>query len=261
MSSLKMRIMPTYRLIVAYDGTAYYGWQKQPKLPSIEGVLEAALRRVFKVPVEILGASRTDAGVHALGQVVRVKTDLAITPERLMFACNNSLPSDILIRRADLVSDTYSPHSGVVKKVYYYHLFMDRPMPYAARYGWYYPRAINIEQFKVALAIFVGTHNFRSFCSVEDTRENMVRTIDSITVMYLQKFKAYRVTVTGERFLRHMIRRIVGAAVTVATENSQYTLEDLKTVLHNKNPHHTLPNAPSQGLVLSRIIYQGAAHV
>ncbi len=252
--------MPTYRLIIAYDGTAYNGWQKQPKLPSIEGVLEAVLHRVFRIPVEILGASRTDAGVHALGQVVRVKIDLQISSERFMAAINNSLPSDILIRHVDLMTDTYSPHADVAKKIYYYHIFMQRPMPYAAPYGWYYPRAIDIEHFKTALAVFVGTHNFRSFCCVEDTRENMVRTIDSITVTYLKRFNTYRVTVIGERFLRHMIRRIIGAAITVATEKSRYTHENLKTVLHNKNPHHTLLNAPAQGLVLSQIIYQESSH-
>lgn len=253
--------MPTYRLLIAYDGTAYHGWQKQPKLPSIEGTLEAVFHRVFKVQPTILGASRTDAGVHSLGQVVRLKTGLVLNPKKLMFAFNNRLPSDILIRQIDLVPDNYSPHLGVVKKIYYYHIFTQRPMPYAARYGWYYPHSIDIALFKQALALFVGMHDFRSFCSVEDTHEDMVRSIESIEVTYLKRFNAYRVTVVGEKFLRHMIRRIVGAAVTAATEESRYTQEDLKTVLHNKNPHHTLPNAPGQGLVLSRIIYLGVSDV
>ena len=253
--------MPTYRLLIAYDGTAYNGWQKQPKLPSIEGTLEAVFHRAFKVPVSILGVSRTDAGVHALGQIVRLKTDLLLSPEKLMFVCNNSLPGDILIRRTDLVPDNYSPHLGVVKKIYYYHIFVQKPMPYVARYGWYYPRVINIELLKKARTTFVGVYDFRSFCSVEDTREDMVRSVESIEVTYLKRFNAYRVTVIGERFLRHMIRRIIGAAITVATEGSRYTQEDLKTVLHNKNPHHTLPNAPGKGLVLSRIIYRGVSDV
>src|SRR5437868_5514005 len=114
--------MPTYRLIVAYDGTAFNGWQKQPKLPSVEGTLETVFNRAFKVPATISGASRTDAGVHALGQVVRLKTDLVLSPEKLMFVCNNSLPGDILVRKVDFVADTYSPHSGVTKKIYYYHI-------------------------------------------------------------------------------------------------------------------------------------------
>lgn len=253
--------MPIYRLLIAYDGTAYNGWQKQPKLPSIEGALVSVARRVFKIEPIILGASRTDAGVHALGQVVRFKMDLALSPEKLAFALNNSLPDDILVRNAELVSDDYSPHADVVQKIYYYHIFTKKPLPYAARYGWYYPRLFNEELLKQALAIFEGTHDFRSFCSVEDLRENMVRTVDGIELTYLKRFNAYRIVVSGEKFLRHMIRRMVGAAITVATYDSGYTLEDLKTILHNKNPHHTLPNAPGKGLVLARIIYHGVDNV
>lgn len=253
--------MPTYRLLVAYDGTAFNGWQKQPKLPSVEGALGQVFYAAFKVPATILGASRTDAGVHALGQVVRLKTDLAISSEKLMFVCNNSLPPDILVRKADLVADDYCPHQGVAKKIYYYHIFPQKPMPYVARYGWHYPRSFDVELFRKALNIFVGEHDFRSFCSVEDRHENMVRTVESIEVMYLKKFNIYRVTVVGEKFLRHMIRRLVGAAITVATQKSGYTIENLKTVLHTKNPHHTLPNAPGHGLMLARIIYHGVHDV
>lgn len=253
--------MPTYRLLVAYDGTAFNGWQKQPKLPSVEGTLEHVFHKAFKVPTTILGASRTDAGVHAFGQVVRLKTELVLTPEKLLFVCNNSLPPDILVRKVELVADDYSPHVGVAQKIYYYHIFPQKPMPYVARYGWYYPRSIDFDIFKNALSIFVGEHDFRSFCSVEDRHENMVRCVESIEVTYLKKFNAYRVIVIGEKFLRHMIRRLVGAAITVATKGSRYTVENLKTVLHTKNPHHTLPNAPGHGLVLVRIIYHGVQNV
>lgn len=253
--------MSTYRLHIAYDGTAYNGWQKQPKLPSVEGALVSVSRRVFKIEPIVLGASRTDAGVHALGQVVRFKIDLTLTPEKLAFALNNSLPDDILIRKAELVPDDYCPHNHVAHKIYYYHIFTQKPLPYAARYGWYYPQVFDEVLFRQALTVFVGTHDFRSFCSVEDTREDMVRTVDTIQLTYLKRFNAYRVTVVGEKFLRHMIRRMVGAAITVATQGSGYTLENLKTILHNKNPHHTLPNAPGKGLVLARITYHGVNNV
>lgn len=253
--------MPIYRLIVAYDGTAYSGWQKQPTFPSIEGTLESVFRNSFKKEPIILGASRTDAGVHALGQVVRLNTELLIEPEKLVYVLNNSLPEDIVIRKVELADDSYSPHIGVAQKIYYYHIFTKKPLPYVARYGWYYPRAINEALFKQALATFVGTHDFRSFCSAEDSHENMIRTIESIEVTFLKRMHAYQVTVIGEKFLRHMVRRIVGAAVTVATEGSVYTLEHMKTILHTKNPHHTLPNAPGKGLTLARIIYHGVNDV
>jgi tRNA pseudouridine38-40 synthase len=253
--------MPTYRLIIAYDGTAYHGWQKQPKLPSIEGTLASVFRRAFNVEPIILGASRTDAGVHALGQVVRIQAELALAPEKVLFVLNNSLPEDIMVRKAELVDDHYSPHVNVKKKIYYYHIFTKKPLPYVARYGWYYPRMIDEVRLKEALVVFVGTHDFRSFCSAEDPHDDMVRTIDALELTHLKRFNAYRITVIGEKFLRHMVRRVVGAAVTVATHGSQYTLATLKTILHTKNPHHTLPNAPGKGLMLARIIYHGVNDV
>lgn len=249
--------MPTYRLVVAYDGTAYHGWQKQPGLPTIEGTLQDVFQHTFKMPVVLLGGSRTDAGVHALGQIFRAATSLTIPPQQLLYAYNNNLPADILIRNATIVDDQYSPHAAVQAKIYYYHLSLQRPLPFIARYCWYYPRTISIDRLAQAFELFQGTHDFRSFCSIEDTHEDMVRTIQSIRIEYLRRLHLYRITITGERFLRHMVRRIVGAAITLATENTHYTIEDLRTILYNKNPHHPLPNAPANGLTLYRIIYHG----
>lgn len=249
--------MPTYRLLVAYDGTRYAGWQKQPKLSTVEGMLETTFHKTFNESAALLGASRTDAGVHALGQVVRLRTSLAIDPQKLAFAFNNRLPEDILIRSAKRMHDDYSSHAGVSHKEYHYHIFTERPLPFIARYGWYYPCALSRERFEQALHCFVGEHDFRSFCSVEDTREHMVRHIQSIQLEYLRRFKAYRIAIVGSAFLRHMIRRLVGAALTVATEGSRYTIEDLHRILYTKNPHHPLPNAPSKGLLLHRITYHG----
>jgi len=251
--------MATYRLVVAYDGTAYHGWQKQAQRPSVEESLEKAISGAFKMPVTILGASRTDAGVHALGQIVRIKLPLDISPEKLLFVGNNSMPPDVLIRKAERVVDDYSPHVNVSKKIYHYYLGTQKPMPFVARYVWYYPRKIVPDRLAEALQTFQGTHDFRSYCSIEDMHDSMVRTVDSLQMNYLQRFNVYRISIIGERFLRHMVRRIVGAAVTVATEGSSYAIEDLQHILYNKNPHHPLPTAPSRGLVLYRIIYHGVS--
>src|SRR5260221_4370762 len=223
--------MNVYKLVIAYDGTDYFGWQDQPEKPSIAASLNKAFAKVFKSEIKVLGASRTDAGVHALGQVARIKTDLAITPEKLKWAWNNALPADIAIRSLELVEDSFNPFCNVAQKIYHYHFFVERPLPFVQRYGYFYPYKIDFDILKESLQFFVGTHDFCAFKSSEDTRENTVRTIDAITIDYLPRYKAYRITVKGQKFLRHMIRRIVGASLAVASSSAK-ALED-----RSKNGH------------------------
>lgn len=247
--------MKTYKLIIAYEGTDYYGWQDQPEKPSVAGALNKAFSTVFKSEMRILGASRTDAGVHAMGQIARIKTDLAISPDKLKWAWNNSLPLDIKIRSLTLIDETFNPFCEVTQKIYYYHFFIERPTPFIQRYGYYFPYKINFDLLKQAFNYFVGTHDFCSFKSSEDTRENTIRTIDSIELEYCTRYKMYRIIVKGQKFLRHMIRRIVGASLSIAS-NKDYDLEFLHKVMQACNPRHTLPNAPAKGLMLYKIIYK-----
>ena len=249
--------MKTYKLVIAYDGSDYYGWQDQPEKPSVAHALNKAFTHVFKSEMRILGASRTDAGVHALGQVAHVKTDLDITPDKLKWAWNNALPADIMIRSLELVDDSFNPFCGISHKTYYYHFFTERPLPFIQRYGYYYPYKLNYDCLRQALQFFVGRHDFASFRSSEDTRENTVRTIDSITLEYFARYKMYRITIKGEKFLRHMIRRMVGASLYVA-RHSENSLDFLHKVMAARNPRHTLPNAPAQGLLLYKIMYKNA---
>jgi tRNA pseudouridine38-40 synthase len=247
--------MKSYKLIIAYDGSDYSGWQAQDHKPSVAQALNNAFAKVFKTEMSVLGASRTDAGVHALGQVARIKTTLAITPDRLKWAWNNALPADITIRSLELVDDSFNPFCNVTQKIYHYHFFTARPLPFIQRYGYFYPYKLDFELLKAALQTFVGTHDFASFRNSEDTRENTIRTIDAITLDYLPRYKAYRITVIGQKFLRHMIRRIVGACLSVASKDN-HSLQLLRTTLDARNPRHTLPNAPAQGLMLYKIVYK-----
>lgn len=253
--SINTKIIKTYKLIIAYDGSDYFGWQDQPEKPSVAAALNQAFATVFKSEMKILGASRTDAGVHALGQVARIKTDLAITPDRLKWAWNNVLPADIMIRSLELVDDSFNPFCQVSQKTYYYHFFTERPLPFTQRYGYFYPYKIDFDILKKVLQFFVGTHDFCSFKNSEDTRTNTVRTIDAITLEYLPRYKMHRITIKGQKFLRHMIRRIVGASLSVASKNN-HTLESVQTIMAACDPRHTLPNAPAQGLMLHKIIYK-----
>ena len=246
--------MNRYKLIIAYDGTRYHGWQAQKELPSVAGTMQDSFKKIFKREVIVRGASRTDAGVHALGQVAIAKTDLTIDAEQLKYAWNNRLPADIIIRSIQRVDENDNIYANITAKTYYYHFFLERPLPFVQNYGWYIHNPVGIEKLKAGLQIFVGTHDFRSFCSSEDTRENTIRTIHSIRVEQFKKWGIYRIVVHGPAFLRHMIRRIAGAALTVAYRQD-LPISTLKEALEEKNPVQILPNAPPHGLLLYKIKY------
>ena len=247
--------MNTFKLVIAYDGTGYNGWQEQPGLPTIEGLFKKRLRDVFKKEIPFTGASRTDAGVHAFGQVARIQFDLDITPSHVKHVLNNALPTGISVRSVEQVPDTFHPRVGVAQKVYYYHFFTEQPMPFVSRYGIYLPKlqSTQLDTFKEALLVFKGTHDFRSFVTGEQGRTT-VRTIDEIDLLYNKKFDAYQVKVVGPSFLTHMIRRIVGASISVAT--SDLSKEVLLQALEKKDPEQHLYVAPPQGLLLQSIEYK-----
>src|SRR4029079_13319538 len=122
-----------------YDGTDYFGWQIQSSKPTIAGTLQSSFKRVFQQEISIVGASRTDTGVHARGQVASFVSDIVIAPETMRVAWNKVLPPAIMIRSLEVVPDDFHPQRNVVNKTYHYHFFLERPLPQQARYGWYVP--------------------------------------------------------------------------------------------------------------------------
>lgn len=247
--------MQRFRLTLAYDGTAYAGWQKQPNMHTIEGTIIETFARCFEKPMRLLGASRTDAGVHALGQVVMLDVDLNIEAHKLQWVLNNALPNDIAITDCTTVSNDFHTHYNVIDKTYHYHFFTQHPLPFFSRYGWHYYKTIDFEKLKNALHVFVGTHDFAAFATDESDRDT-VRTIHEITIDYAQEFQAHRIIIRGNKFLRHMIRRMVGAAMEVATR-PDLSVETIKEKLQSKNPANALLNAPAHGLLLHSVRYVG----
>ena len=243
--------MNTYKLVIAYDGTGYNGWQDQPGLPTIEGLFKKRLKQVFKKEIPFTGASRTDAGVHAFGQVARVEFDLDLTPSHLKHVLNNAMPTGISVRSVEQVPQSFHPRVGVKQKTYHYHFFTEQPVPFVSRYGVYVPK-LDIDKLARALSLFEGTHDFRSFVTGEQGRTT-VRTIDKIELQYNKKFDAYQISVKGPSFLTHMIRRIVGACFEVASTDKP--LELLTKALEKKDPEQHLYVAPAKGLLLQGIEY------
>lgn len=244
--------MKRYKLVIAYDGTDYCGWQAQPRTKTVAGTLQDAIKRVFGNQIVIIGASRTDSGVHAQGQIATCFADFPASPELIMHAWNNQLPPAIYIRSLEIVADNHSIFAHIAYKTYHYRLFFTRPCPFQTRYGWRVPRRINTTLLANALQVFVGTHDFRSFSTGDDRGDDTIRHIDSITMHY--EPNGVLIVVKGQKFLHHMVRRIVGAAGDVASR-SDFSVNCLMRILQEKNPRQRLTNAPAQGLTLESITY------
>lgn len=248
--------MKQYKIIVAYDGTDYAGWIQQKDQPSIVQTLQDTFLRVFKKQISLLGASKTDAGVHAYGQVAIFTTDIVLDSQTMQWAWNNALPASIIIRSLEQ-HDTFHPHYNVLQKTYYYHFFVERPLPFFARYGTFISHAIDIKKLERALEVFKGTHDFAAFYMGND-RNDTIRTIDTITISYDEHYRAYRVEVVGKKFLRHMVRRMIGAALAVASHDTM-SVETIKETLMTQKVNYALPTAPAQGLLLYNIVYKEAS--
>lgn len=186
-----------YKLVIAYDGTDYTGWQVQPQGTAVANVLQKTFVQCFNKPIRIIGASRTDAGVHALGQVATFETDLNVHPDKIMWVWNNKLPRSLSIRSLQIVDDRFHPQADVKQKTYYYHFFTERPLPFIARYGYFYNYPLDIAKVQDALRVFEGTHDFRSFCTGDDM-SSTIRTIDAISLDYIKRYNVYRISVRGK---------------------------------------------------------------
>jgi len=247
--------MNFYKIIISYDGSDFYGWQIQPHKPTITQTLQNTFYKIFKKKITLLGASRTDSGVHALGQVARFKADIAIADEDLLAIWNRQLPKSIVIRSITKVSPKFHPFVNVQQKIYYYTIFLKRPLPFIARYGWYYSfiDRVDFDIFFKGLNLYKGTHNFGSFCKHEE-KKSLIRTIDSISVKQLNHWNALLITIKGKSFLRFQIRRMIGYALDVARRDN-LGVDYIQYMLDNPNPEQNLVKAASSGLCLRKVIY------
>ncbi len=245
--------MKTYKIIVAYQGTQYAGWQIQQHEYAIANLLQDRFLSVFKKKIHLSAASRTDAGVHAHGQVATFCADLPIPPEKLRFAWNNVLPKDVVIRSLEEISFPFHPRYDVAQKTYWYNFFVEQPLPPFNQYGYYIKKPIDFAKLDETLQLFVGHHDFRAFAS-DITGKSSIRKIDSITRDFNEQLQAHRIIVQGKSFLHCMIRRIVGASLEVALGRTDCA--HVHRILDSKNPNHGLPNAPAHGLLLHEIVYK-----
>ena len=244
--------MKRIKLTVAYDGTNYCGWQVQPNGITIEEVLNRAIQKLTGENILVIGASRTDSGVHALGNVAVFDTETTIPPEKLAMALNQRLPDDIVIVKSEEVPADFHPRDCDCSKTYEYHIINTRiPDPTRRLTNYFVSYELSIEKMRQAAAYLVGEHDFVSFCNVRTDVENTVRTITGLEI--LTKGDEITIRITGNGFLYNMVRIIVGTLIRVG--RGFYEPEKVKEILEAKDRKAAGVTAPAQGLVLVKIDY------
>lgn len=244
--------MRRVKLTVAYDGSNYCGWQVQNNGLTVEGELNRALSELTGETIVVTGASRTDAGVHAMGNVAVFDTDSPIPSERIKYALNVRLPEDIVVVGSEEVDGNWHPrHCDSVKTYEYRILNREFPDPVRRRDTWHVSFALDIDKMSSAARYLVGKHDFKSFCSAQTTVKDTVRTIYGIEVE--KKDDLIKIRVTGSGFLYNMVRIIAGTLAGVG--RGAFSPEDMQKILEAKNRETAGMTAPPQGLTLVRIRY------
>jgi tRNA pseudouridine38-40 synthase len=278
------------KLVVSYDGTDFHGWQRQPSQPTIQGCLEESLARIIGQRVRLYGSGRTDAGVHALGQVANFTTSCRIPCGNLVEALNHALPPTVRVRRADEVPLSFHARYDVRFKTYRYRILQAKVCaPFLWRFVWHCPYLLDRKSMAEGARVFLGEHDFTSFaasglpgndtsesaCGPEggestalkaalsghsresgnpnETRASMVRTVYSSRILWRARTEVLTYEVRGSGFLHHMIRNMVGTLVEVG--RGKLAPQDVVRILAARARTLAGPTAPAQGLCLVGVAY------
>ncbi|MCD8337605.1 MAG: tRNA pseudouridine(38-40) synthase TruA [Lachnospiraceae bacterium] len=251
--------MKRVKLTVAYDGTNYCGWQVQPNGVSIAGTLNQHLSELLNEEIYVLGASRTDAGVHALGNVAVFNTEARMPAERISYALNTRLPEDIRIQDSREVAPDFHPRFARTRKTYEYKIWNWRfSEPCSRLYSLFYHWSLDVERMRRAAAYLVGTHDFTSFCTNKPEVTNRVRTIYSLEIYAQGEAMEYgigmiTVRICGNGFLYNMVRIIVGTLLKVG--GGMMEPEEVQTILEARDRSLAGDTAQAHGLTLVGVDY------
>ena len=242
------------RLTVEYEGTAYHGWQVQAGGPTVQEVLERALSTVLREPVRVRGDGRTDAGVHACGQVAAVRVS-RIPPdlERLRLSLNALTPDDIAIRDVALADDTFDPRRDARSRLYEYRIWNGPvPSPFWRRQAWHVPLALDVAAMAAGAATLEGEHDFAAFRGADPApQRSTVRRVLESALRAEGPLLVYRVEATG--FLKHMVRNVIGTLVPIG--RGERPPSSMRAVLESRDRTQAGPTAPPHGLVLVAVRY------
>lgn len=235
------------RLIVAYDGTAYHGWQVQNNGITIESELNRCLTQLLGEPIQVIGASRTDAGVHALGNIAVFDTTARMPAEKISYALNQRLPEDIRIQRSEEVAPDWHPRHAESRKTYEYRIYRGEfAMPTRRLYTYFTYHTLDVEAMRRAAGYLIGEHDFKSFCQVGAQVETTVRRIYSLELS--EQGPELVLQICGGGFLYNMVRIIVGTLMEVG--QGKRRPEDMVSILAACDRQAAGPTAPAHGLTL-----------
>ena len=246
--------MRRIKLVVSYDGTAYCGWQLQPNGVTIEEVLNQALSSLLKEDIQVIGASRTDSGVHAMGNVAVFDTESRIPGDKICFALSQRLPDDVRIQASEEVPLTFHPRKANCVKTYEYKILNRKiDMPLQRLYSYFCYFNLDLEKMQKAASYLIGEHDFKSFCTVRTQAEETVRTIYSLDITKVNDLITIRIS--GSGFLYNMVRIIAGTLIRVG--GGFIEPQQIKKILEAKDRTLAGETARPEGLTLIGIRYGG----
>jgi len=245
--------MPTFKLTIEYDGTAYAGWQRQPDQPTVQRMLEEALFQISQIPTPAIAAGRTDAGVHALGQIVSFQSDKLLSPEDWTRSLNGVLPKDVCVHKTEHVPDTFHARYSANQKTYEYRILNHpiRPVLNHLRV-WHIPKPLDLDSLKEAAHTLIGQHDFSSFEGSPTDNKNPTCHMHALSIH--EEPPIIRITFKADRFLKQMVRAIVGTLVEVAQGKRSAT--EMKTILGAHDRRTAGKTAPPHGLFLLNVDYE-----
>ncbi|MFQ5729016.1 MAG: tRNA pseudouridine(38-40) synthase TruA [Waddliaceae bacterium] len=244
-----------YKLTLAYDGTNYSGWQIQPNALTIQEILQDKLEVILRTKTTATGAGRTDAGVHAVGQVAHFSYSEKLDLFRFLASINGLLPKDIRVKKAESVPEDFHARYSVINKAYHYHLNLGFVQdPFTRLYSWHITGKINLDVMRECAKLFVGTHDFTSFANEPNAgavSRNPVRTLKRLDI--IPEKDGIRLEFESESFLYKMVRNITGVLVEVAL--GKRDLQEVSEILEAKDRRKGGRAAPPQGLFLMHVDY------
>ena len=246
-------MIQNFKLTIEYDGSAYHGWQRQKNDRSVQEEIEKVLKTMTGLKIKVIGSGRTDAGVHAFGQVANFSSDTALTAGVFQKGLNSLLPEDIVIRACEAASKQFHSRYDVVSKTYLYRI-LNRPTPAAVcrQYAWHIRTKLDADAMRQALHRTAGTQDFKAFEGSGSPRSSTVRTI--MRAELVEKDQGYlEIKLQADGFLKFMVRNIVGTLVEVGL--GKFTLDDFQRILLSKDRKQAGATAPPHGLFLLHVEY------
>lgn len=251
--------MAVWKLTLEYDGTRYYGWQEQKGSRTVAGELRGAAEKFFNERVDLAGAGRTDAGVHALAQVVRLKASRSARPLELLYALNDKLPADISVLKLEETSAKFDPRRDAIGRYYVYQI-STRRTAFAKKFVWWVRDPLDVEAMSSASGLLMGRHDFASFCELQADQRSTLVVVEAVEIAQAGDLILFRIG--ASHFLWKMVRRVVGALVEVG--RGRLAIDEFAGLLGKVSRRAAVARsfdvaaftAPPSGLFLERVAYR-----